>query len=340
MANLTQFNAFGGDINVTTGGSILDSDLTTLRNVNVTLDGTGTLATNQWTALTGGSLTITSGSDTFGSLTDIDSSSLYVSGGATVSLPQLTSYNNTASFGTANLEATGSGSTLSFSALTSLATVGPVYTNSIDIEALQGGQVLLPTLGSVSPANSNVSLIATGSGSQIGVAALMQFNAFDGDLKVTSGGTILDSSLTTLRNVNVTLDGTGTLATNQWTALTGSSLTITSGSDTFGGLTDIDSSSLYSQSGATISLPDVTSYNNTGSFGTTYLEATGSGSTLNLPELSSLATVGPVYTNAIDIEASSGRPGLIADVGVGLAGQQQRLADCQQWQSPADHRRA
>ena len=35
--------------------------------------------------------------------------------------------------------------------LTSLATVGPIYGNAIDIEALQGGQISLPMLASVAP---------------------------------------------------------------------------------------------------------------------------------------------------------------------------------------------
>jgi len=306
VAALTNFNAFGGNLKVTNGATILDGSLTALSNVNVTLDGTGTLALSQWTALTTGSITITRGSYTFSSLTDVDSSSLYAQNGATVSLPQLTSYNYTGSFGTTYLEATGVGSTLNLPGLTSLATVGPVYTNSIDIEALQGGRVSVPALTSMAPANSDVSLIADASNSQIGVAALTNFNAFGGNLKVTNGATVLDGNLTALNKANVTLDGTGALAISQWTALTTGSITITRGSYTFSSLTDIDSSSLYAQNGATVSLPQLTSYNYTGSFGTTYLEATGVGSTLNLPGLTSLATVGPVYTNSIDIEALQG----------------------------------
>ena len=204
---LTQFNAFGGDFQVTNGGTIQDSNLTELSNVNVTLDGTGTLAFSQWISLTGSNLVITGGSYTFGDLTDFDSSSLNAESGATVSLPALTSYNRTISFGTSTLEATGNSSKLSLSGLLSVASVAPYYANTIDIQALQGGQVSIPTLSTVSAANSSVSLIANGSGSQIDVSALTRFNALGGNLKVTNTGKILDGNLTALSNVNVTLDG-------------------------------------------------------------------------------------------------------------------------------------
>ncbi len=72
-------------------------DLTTLAGVDVTLDGTGTIVTSQWTSLTDGSITITGGdysspsSPPFANLADIDGSSIYVYGGGSLTLPDVTS---------------------------------------------------------------------------------------------------------------------------------------------------------------------------------------------------------------------------------------------------------
>ncbi len=266
VAGLTTLNALGGSLTASNGGTILDTDLTTINNVNLTFDGTGTIATSQWA--------------------DLDNSNVYVTGGATVALPDLISYSYTASFGTAYLEASGTGSTLSLPGLTSLASVGPTYGNTIDIEALQGGQVLLPTLASVAPANTTISLKADGTSSLVNVAGLTTLNALGGSLTASNGGTILDTDLTTINNVNLTFDGTGTIATSQWA--------------------DLDNSNVYVTGGATVALPDLISYSYTASFGTAYLEASGTGSTLSLPGLTSLASVGPTYGNTIDIEALQG----------------------------------
>ena len=45
-------------------------------------------------------------------------------------------------------------------------------------------------------------------------------------LQVTNGATLLDGDLTTFNTVNVTLDGTGTVATSQWTSLNFDTLTV------------------------------------------------------------------------------------------------------------------
>ena len=96
---------------------------------------------------------------------------------------------------------------------------------------------------------------------------------------VTDSGTVQASLLTSFSDVNITLDGTGTLATSQWSTLAGgSSLTVTGGSYNLAGLTNANNSSLYAQSGGSLALPNLTSYNETDS---TVFEATGSGSTLN-----------------------------------------------------------
>ena len=74
---------------------------------------------------------------------------------------------------------------------------------------------------------------------------------------VTDSGTVLASNLTTFSDVHITLDGTGTIATSQWSSLTGgSSLTVTGGSYSLAGLTNVNGSSLYAESGGSSGLAE------------------------------------------------------------------------------------
>ena len=62
--------------------------------------------------------------------------------------------------------------------------------------------------------------------------------------------TALASSLTTVSGLQITLDGSGTIATSQWSSLTGgSSLTVTGGSYLLSGLIHVNGSSLVTQNG-------------------------------------------------------------------------------------------
>ena len=74
----------------TNGGTVLDDSLTSLSGVNLTLDGTGTIATGQITSYTNGTLSLSAGTVSLSALTDIDGSAFQVSGGVTVTLPAIT----------------------------------------------------------------------------------------------------------------------------------------------------------------------------------------------------------------------------------------------------------
>jgi hypothetical protein len=126
-----------------------------------------------------------------------------------------------------------------------------------------------------------VSFTADGSGSQIDLSALTDGSGVA--LNVTNTGTILAGLLTNLNDMAVTVDGTGTIDTDQWTALTYSTLTVTGGSYSFPVLSNIDNSSLDVQSGGNLSLPGVTACLSGGTW-----SAQGVGSTLSLPNLVTL----------------------------------------------------
>ena len=115
-----------------------------------------------------------------------------------------------------------------------------------------------------------VVLESDGTSSVLNVSALTSFTEANGwttsTLQASNGGTVDDSSLASLSNVNLTSPARA--RTSRSAALTSYS----SGNITVSG-------------GATLSLPGVTSY--TGNGGTTTLEATGTGSTLTLANLAS-----------------------------------------------------
>src|SRR5205807_7397184 len=122
---------------------------------------------------------------------------------------------------------------------------------------------------------------------------------------VTNNGTVLASKLTTFSAVQITLDGTGTVATSQWNAITrGGSLTVTGGLYAMTGLTNMNGSALYAESGASLGLPNLITYDAEGDEvfpNNSTFEATGMNSSLNLSALTTLGNLfGARYVNVLD----------------------------------------
>ena len=178
--------------------------------------------------------------------TTVSGASLYAKTGATLSMGQLTSYSNPSGSSSNYIQASGAGATLSLPALTSLGSVQ----NWLYIQAEQGGQTLLPALDSLASNSDYIQIESDGATSKIDLSALASLPvANSGYLTVTDHGTVLDPKLTSVTNVTVTLDGTGTIATSLWASLTRDSLTITGGSYSFSGITDFDGSSAIAKAG-------------------------------------------------------------------------------------------
>jgi len=237
-------NSYDGDLSVTDGGTVLDGNLTSLNGVRVTLDGTGPIQTSQWETLTNGSLTIEGGdyssttSPPFANLADIDGSSVSVEDGGSLTLPAVITYTNPNSYAFSSpLQASGAGSTLSLPGLTSLSVSG--FDTDVAIQALQGGQTLLPslvqiTVNSAYSGSPGVLVDSDGSGSLIDLSSLTIFSggAAGGGLTITDGGTVLDPNLASLSNVNLTTASTAsfTLASNQtYAASSGAGISVTTG---------------------------------------------------------------------------------------------------------------
>ncbi len=265
----------GAVLAATNGGTIeLSSQLTSLAAVLLTLDGTGTIPIGQFTSITDGGIKVEGGDYATGSplakLADIDGSSLYASGGGSLALPGVSSYQNT-------------GNTTTFQAYAQSSTYP--YTDTV-------GTISLANLASIT---GSVNIIAQGEGSEIDLPLVPSLGG--GSLSVTQDATVQAPLLTALTGVGVTLDGTGTIATSQWQSLTHGSLTITAGdysstsSPPFADLKDITDSSLYVYGGGSLTLAGVTSY--TGYYNNFQPEESSyyseSAGTISLPNL---ATIG------------------------------------------------
>ncbi len=158
----------------------------------------------------------------------INGSTFLVSGGAALSLPGVTSYTGLPG-STTILKATGAGSTLTLANLTSLTEDTTSYGSRNYIEALAKGTVNLPALTQISTGYEVLESDGsdnTGTGSVLNVPALTSFTTLSDSfgnalLQVTNGGTVEDPLLASLANVNVILDGTGTLSGAAITSLAG-----------------------------------------------------------------------------------------------------------------------
>ena len=212
----------GGDVEMPALSTSTGSDQVVSNNTS------GTLNLSKLTTFTGGTLNDSGGNFEIPVLADVDSSTLLIGGGITLSLPDVTAgtssnlevsggatlsllalagYSNPNGFDTTNLEATGAGSTLKLPALASLGTLDSV----LAIEALQGGQVLMPELAAITSASPYVQIESSGADSSINLTDLASFtgNSSYAELTITDGGALIDPNLTTFSNVTITTDTTG-----------------------------------------------------------------------------------------------------------------------------------
>ena len=215
--------------------------------------------------------------------TTVSGASLYAEAGATLSLPQLTSYTEPNSFSSSTLEATGTGSLLSLPALTSIA-VTAGYTTTY-VEALSGGDVELPLVTQIT---GSVELESNSASSVLDVADLATFT---GGSLVYSGGTL--NAPGNSQPLPVLTDGDN--STFQISG--GAALSLPT-------LTSADGATFEVSGGSSLTLQGLTSYTEPNSFSSSTLEATGTGSLLSLPALTSIAVTAGYTTTYV--EALSG----------------------------------
>jgi hypothetical protein len=279
--NLPQLAAFGdpsaaSTLQATNAGNVQAPLLTTLRSVTVMVDDTGMLPIAQMQSVTSSSnLAIAGGSWTFSSLTNFDTSSVHVSGAGAAAFPMLTSYT-----GGSNdvLQATSPGSLLDLSHVTTFVGGSNSY-----VQALDGAHVNLSAVPGITVASTLLEADGPSSVLDLSLLATQGDPSINSYLQATNGGKVQAPALTSLRNVTVTLDATGILATAQLHSITNSSnIAVTGGAWTFPGLTSLDTSSVRVSGAGTASFAALTHYM-AGSFQA--LVATDPGSVLDLSHL-------------------------------------------------------
>ena len=239
-------------------------------------------------------------------LSNIDGSNVVVSGGSQLALPALTSITSGLNY-TETFEATGSGSRLSLPALTKITEDTVYYGSLTQVQAIAGGDVELPKLATIT--GGPVHLVSDGSGSTLNVNLLasIQGNSGQGNfstLQVTNHGTVTDAALTTLKQANLTLDGTGTVSLGQIATLSGGTVSVSGGTIALGGLTDADGSSFLVSGGASLTVAALTSYAGPINVTATW-EATGTNSLLSFTNLAAITEDTGSYGSHTLIEALS-----------------------------------
>ncbi len=182
----------------------------------------------------------------------------------------------------ANLEAQGGGGALALPKLTSYSSDGTRF-------QADGAGSVLDVSGLTAFSQSGGWVIDATNGGEVNLSGLTNLTAPDGvTINDTGGGKLLDPKLSTLSGANIALDGTDTQAASAWTSFTAGTLTVTGGSYSLPGLTDVDDSNLHAQSGGTLALPGLKSY----ACGGYTFQADGSDSVLDVSALTTVTQTG------------------------------------------------
>ena len=250
------FTISGGSLTVTTNNSLLSGTLTLVSGTALSATGFAAVlvATGKATA---------------------DGANLYASGGATLSLPGLTSYDAPdVGYATYRLRASGAGSVLSLPNLTNV--IGnSSYSGYVIVEALAGGLVNLSNVVAISQpclldGNQNsyargVQVLADGTNSVVDLSALVSFvdvaPLHASRLEARTGGTIWMGKAASMDGVEVRLDGTG-LDEPLLGSFTRGALSVTGAAVDWSGATNFTGSALSVGSGGSVNLSNLVDLRN------------------------------------------------------------------------------
>jgi hypothetical protein len=328
LSNLTTFNdetyfhlPGGSGLEVSGGGEIQAPLLQSTIGVNLTISDTESiLPIAQYTSIINGSISVSGTGYTwnFPNLSDCDGSSISDFGGV-LQLPDLESYSVSAMDDTGEtFYASGNGSILDLSSMTSL-TGSTAGSTGLGVFAELDGEVDLDNLTSVvipqssNGASNGINFNADGTGSLIDLSGLSRFTDETGlaesSMEVSGGGEIKMPLLQSVVGISLAIsDGQSTISISQLTSITNGGISVSGQGDdlVFPNLSDIDASNATVSGGATLSLPEVTSFADSSLDGwNETLSATGPGSVLNLSDLTAF-TGSPVDEATATIQAENG----------------------------------
>ena len=253
-------NFSGGTLTVSAGSSQVSGNLTFGPNTSLTVQGSGA----SFTALASAT---------------VDAANLSATGGGVLTLPTTTYTGPSASFNS-TLQASGSGSQL---VLTGLTTLKGGQTNTvIFVNALSGGLVNLSAVSSYTGGSTRFDADGSSTINLSSLPKLFSDANNNSQLTTSNGGRIQTPTLTNINDVVLTVAGTSSVDTHQLTTATVSTLTVNAGQPDFSGLTTVDGDDLFANTGGVLALPNVTEYVGPPSAINTTLQANGAGSTLDL----------------------------------------------------------
>jgi len=195
-----------------------------------------TLNLSRLTTISGGTLDDGGGTLNLSALTDADGSNIVVSGGASLTLPGLTSYTGGGELVTSTLQASGDGSLLSLPDLATL-TASTAFDSSVQVGPSSGGDVELPVVtqitgpvrltcegGSLDIGGAMVSMPTSGTGATINVPQLPQGIG----LNLGTSGTLIGATFNIAQGDSVALTS-GTYAGGTFNTAQGATLDLTGG---------------------------------------------------------------------------------------------------------------
>ena len=291
LTALTSITGTNGTLNIqpTSGGTIELDGLpsTTAHDINFMVDGAGSalkldvltnvtdtslqsnLTVGNGATLTapvlatygGGTITVNNQSVTFTALTNVNASSLIANTAGILTLPNVTSYVE-GPFANTYFQANGAGSKLDLTAITSITGT----TGTLNVQPTAGGTIELDGLPNTTA--HDINFVVDGAGNVLKLDVLTN---------------VTDTSLQS----NLTVGNGGTLTAPVLATYSGGTISVNNQSVTLSSLTNVNSSSLITNSAGVFTLPNVTSYAE-GPFANTYFQANGAGSKLDLTALTSI----------------------------------------------------
>ena len=327
LSSLNAINMTGGNDNTTVEfniGAGISQSLPSLANADrlrINLDAGSSFSAPNLTRLTKSAIAVSAGRTvTTGTLTNIDNTRISVADG--ISFGSIAPGTAVASVyywaGDYDLySATGAGSTLNLSGISSLVIGTNTGQNTVNIAARNGGVINLSgltTIGVYSGQDETINFEITGAGSSINLNSLSTItgNGNTNDrtrFTIGAGRSLNLPALTSAARVDFNLASGATLTAPNLVTLTQTTLNISAAAPfTFGNITDFDGTRILAAGGATVSgfadTDYVMAYYYGGNF--TMLSATGVGTQLNLPGVQRIRYATNTGSNIMAVEAVDG----------------------------------
>ncbi len=314
VADDVEIDQGGGNL-VTIGASISginslisQENLLLTENNNLVLANGGTI-NGSFTHGINSDLTVNGGVFTANGTTVLDGGNVFADGGSVVNLATVSSYLTDTGTNISRTFRASDSSTLNLSGINSL--TGGGFIRTLNVQALEGSTINLSNLTNY--VGGTTRFLADGSGSVVDIDSLTTFQNDQlvfAQLQSRNGGTINASALTTISATNggenqLIIDGaTSSINAGNLTDIVNTNVQFTNGGSTdLSGISTFTGSSAIADSGVTIDLSGVTSYDTNGG-GNFDREFSADGATIDLSNVATLTGGG--FIRSLNVNAANG----------------------------------